>query len=146
MSAFIPIWHVVWTTKGVWTPQDSRGDWARLAELYESLVAEKSVAPLHPLHSRYAAQTSPLVTLSSEDAIALLEWLQQLTTESGDRVARGHPVRTAVFMPTQVHLMLRCRFASLNQVVGRIKSRLATLLLFEARWKNKARVIWSRGF
>jgi hypothetical protein len=69
-----------------------------------------------------------------------------MTREGGDRVAGGHPVIAAAFLPTQAHVLCQCNWASLDQVVGRLKSRLATLLLFEPHWSENDKRIWGRGF
>lgn len=140
------LWHVVWTTFGEWPPHDERGDWAPLAEFYSPTIAAGLVMPFGPLQSRYAGQSRGAVTLSKEDATSLHEWLLKLTSEGGDRTAGGQPVLAAAFMPMQANVLLRCRRDRLRQVVGRIKSRLATLLLFEPRWSNSGRHIWGKGF
>jgi hypothetical protein len=140
-----PLWHVAWSTKGAWPPADARGDWARLAEFYAPLVLAEKVAISQPLPSRYLPQTSKAILLSKEDLTALPGWLTELTRANGDRVAGDNPVSATAFGPTQVHVLFRCDRDRLNQVVGRLKSRLATLLLFEPRWKNE-HGIWGKGF
>lgn len=140
------LWHIVWTTFGEWQPHDQRGDWAGLMEFYAPLIAAGAAATSQPLRSRYLAQRCEAVVLSQDDATQLRQWLLDLTRDGGDRVAGGHPVSAAAFRPRQAHVLLRCEHDKLGQVVGRIKSRLATLLLFEPRWSKAARHIWAKGF
>lgn len=140
------LWHVVWTTFGERPPHDRRGDWTELSELYRPLVAAGLAATSRPLQARYLEQPSNALFLSQEDATQLREWLLQLTSDGGDRVAGGHPVSAAAFRPMQAHILFHCARDKLGQVVGRIKSRLAALLLFESRWSNKGRRIWAKGF
>jgi len=99
-----------------------------------------------PLQPQYFGHLSGATILSCDDIARLQEWLSKLTGEGGDRVAGGHPVLAASFLPTQAHVLIRCNRDALNQVIGRIKSRLATLLLFEPQWSQRGRRIWARGF
>jgi hypothetical protein len=141
------LWHVVWGTAGTWPPYDKRGDWSDLSEFYAPLVADGSVAPSSPLPAQYAWQGRGfIIHLSREDAALLREQVLRLTRDSGDRVAGGHPVLTSAFMLTEAHMLFRCERDTLRQVVGRLKSRLATLLLNQPRWSKAERIVWGKGF
>jgi hypothetical protein len=141
-----PVWNVVWSTHGTWPPQDSRGDWARLSEFYSPLTAAGSVAVSRPLPLRYSRQASEAVVLSQKEFTDLCKWLLELTNDDGDRVAGGHHVLAATFLPTQAYVLFQCERAALAQVVGRLKSRLAALLLIDEQRISKKRKIWSSGF
>jgi hypothetical protein len=141
------LWHVVWGTAGTWPPHDKRGDWSDLSEFYAPLIGDGSIAPSSPLPARYVSQgLGFIILLSQEDAALLREHLSDLTRDDGDRVAGGHPVLTAAFMQTEAHVLFRCERETLKQVVGRLKSRLATLLLNEPRWSKAERIVWGKGF
>jgi hypothetical protein len=141
------LWHVVWGTAGTWPPHDKRGDWGDLAEFYTPFIADGSIAPSSPLPAQYVPQGLGFIILLSQEDVALLrEQLSDLTRDNGDRVAGGHPVLTAAFMQTQAHVLFRCEREALKQVVGRLKSRLATLLLNEPRWSKAERIVWGKGF
>ena len=140
------LWHIAWSTFGAFPPHDQRGRWTALAEFYLPLVAAGSAVCSHPLPSRYLEQSGDAILLVNEDATQLRQWLSELTSDGGDRVAGGHPVSAAAFGPTQAQMLFRCQRDNLHQVVGRIKSRLAALLLFERRWSNRGRHVWAKGF
>jgi len=142
------LWHIVWSTFGEFLPHDRRGRWTALAEFYLPLVAAGSVVSSHPLPSRYLEQSGNAIALANADATQLREWLTALTSggDGGDRVAGAHPLSAAAFGPTHAQMLFRCERDTLHQVVGRIKSRLAALLLFEPRWSNRGRQIWAKGF
>lgn len=140
------VWHIVWNTHGIRPPQHGRGDWARLSTFYSPIIAQGSVVVSHALQSRYSGHVSESVLLSEAELAQLCEWLLELTKEDGDRVAGGHQVLAAAFSPTQAHIFFYCDRESLSQVVGRLKSRLAALMLFSDQRRMKKRNIWSRGF
>ncbi|HTV28105.1 MAG TPA: hypothetical protein VMF32_10010 [Xanthobacteraceae bacterium] len=141
------LWHVAWGTAGTWPPHDKRGDWSGLSEFYAPFIADGSIAPSSPLLAQYVSQPLGfIILLSQEDAALLQEQLSNLTRDDGDRVAGGHPVLTAAFMQTEAHMLFRCEREALKQVVGRLKSRLATLLLNEPRWSKADRIVWGKGF
>jgi hypothetical protein len=141
------LWHVVWGTAGAWPPSDKRGDWSDLSEFYAPLIADGSIVPSSPLPAQYTPQGRGfIIRLSQDDAAFLRERTLELTKADGDRVAGGHPVLTSAFMPTEAHVLFRCERDTLRQVVGRLKSRLATLLLNEPRWSKVERIVWDRGF
>lgn len=139
-------WHVVWNTLGEWPPHDVRGDWSELAAFYAPLVAAGQVAPSSQLKSKYTSELREAVLLSQDDAADLRAWLAELTDDVGDRVAGGHALLAAAMKSTRVHVLLRCERDKLSQVVGRLKSRLAGLLLQRPRWSKKGPRIWGRGF
>ena len=140
------LWHIVWTTFGDWPPDDQRGDWSGLSVFYSPLIDAGLVVTSRPLRARYLAQPCDAIVLSNQDEMQLRAWLLQLTSHDGDRVAGGHQISAAAFHPTQAHMLFRCERDRLSQVVGRIKSRLAALLLFEPRWSKRGRRIWAKGF
>lgn len=140
------LWHIIWTTFGAWPPHDQRGDWTGLSEFYTPLLDAGLVATSRRLRSRYLGQPSNAIVLSREDETQLRKWLLQLTNNGGDRVAGGHLVSAAAFRPMQAQMLFHCERDHLRQVVGRLKSRLAALLLFEPRWSNAGRRIWAKGF
>lgn len=115
-------------------------------EFYAPLIAAGQVAPSSQLRSKYSSKLRDAVLLAPADAADLRKWLADLTRDGGDLVAGGHPVLAEAFQPTRAHVLLRCERDKLGQVVGRIKSRLAGLLLKQARWSNKGSRIWGKGF
>jgi hypothetical protein len=141
------LWHVVWGTAGTWPPYDKHGDWSDLSEFYAPLIADGSIAPSSPLPAHYEWRPRAfIIRLSQEDAALLREQASKLTNEGGDRVAGGHPVLTSAFLSTEAHVLFRCERGTLKQVVGRLKSRLATLLLSEPRRSKTERIVWGKGF
>jgi hypothetical protein len=127
-------------------PQDSRGDWARLADFYAPLIAARSVTVSGPVQSRYSSDMSNSLMLSQAELASLCGWLLKLTNAGGDNVAGGHSVLAATFQPEQAHVLFECDRDSLSQVVGRLKSRLATLVLFDEKRVASERKIWGGGF
>jgi hypothetical protein len=141
------VWHVAWATRGQWPPHDRRGDWGELSQFYAPLIAEGRVLPSRPLPVQYVVQaTGEALLLSKGDSEFLREELLTLTKDGGDRVAGGHRVLGDAFRPRQAHVLLRCEREALGQVIGRIKSRLASLLLREPAWSKCGVGVWGRGF
>jgi hypothetical protein len=141
------LWHVAWATLGQWPPHDRRGDWAQLAQFYAPLISAGTVLPSRPLPVQYVVQaTGMAILLSKGDSEFLREELSTLTRGGGDRIAGSHPVLAAAFQPTQAHVLLRCQHKTLGQVIGRIKSRLASRLLCQPAWSKCDVGIWGRGY
>ncbi len=140
-------WHIVWTTRGGRLPGDPEGNWARLAEFYGPLMATGLVTSVSSgLQPQYRARAVGERSLLRDDAADLHRWLLELTKEEGDRIAGGNRVLAAAFLPDQAHVLMECDRDRVRQVVGRLKSRLATLLLFQPRWANAGRHIWGSRF
>lgn len=140
------LWHVVWPTLGEWLPHDRRGDWTEMSDFYAPLIAAGSVAVSSPLLQRYLRAPTEARLLSPDDAAQLRGWLSELTRDGGDRIAGGHPVLAEALRPLRMHILFRCERERLGQVVGRIKSRLASLLLGQPRWSKKGHRLWAKGF
>jgi hypothetical protein len=140
-----PIWHIVWNTKGAWPPHDARGDWAPLAGFFAPLIAAGFVSPSYPLCSRYLSQSCASIVLSEEEMRTVCDCMSKLMEEGGDRIAGNHYLLATGLLPTQVYALFECDRCSLSQVVGRLKSRLATLLSFQFKPRKHARV-WGKGF
>ena len=142
----IDAWHIAWQTHFALPPQDVRGEWRALADTYQEVArAGWHVSFSRPLRTTYSPCSTDSVRLAPEEQAALTAWLHELTRETGDRVAGGHPVVTAAFLPTQVHIVFHCREGDLSQVVGRLKSRLATLLLLRPD-RTGPRNVWGKGY
>ncbi len=140
-------WHIVWTTRGGRLPGDPEGNWARLAEFYSPLMATGLVRSVSSgFQGQYRGRAVGERLLARDDAADLHRWLLELTKEDGDRIAGGIRVLAAAFLPDQAHVLMECDQGRVSQVVGRLKSRLATLLLFQPRWANQGRHIWGSRF
>jgi hypothetical protein len=142
-------WHVVWTTHACWKPDDPRGDWTRLGDFYERLVAEfPGVRFSHALPKVWDS-TGLLrnhVSLSDRARLQVGADIRQLSAPGGDRVAGSTPVLGIAVEPTSVQLVVSCDAASLSQRVGRLKSRTATLLSFVPETGAGGKNTWGKGF
>jgi hypothetical protein len=140
-------WHVIWTTFLAWPPKDSRGDWQDLSDLYAGLVERHGpVAMSDPLPDRWQGRPEPdnAVQLSSFARELLMPSLQDLTQT--DRLAGDTPVRALAVRPRSVQILLACPGDALQQRVGRLKSRSATLLSFDPATGIAGKGTWGKGF
>jgi len=138
------IWHVVWWTYLARPPHDAQADWAELEEHYRA-VPRHAAAFSRALPPRYVPSREAAYRLSADEQTLLPGLLKDLAGDKGDRVAGGHKVLAAAFVATKVHLLFHCPKDDLAQVVGRLKSRLATLLFFSPA-REGYDVLWGKGF
>lgn len=140
--------HIIWTTYNTFQPQDARGDWSALRELYKHLArvgfyCEMS-APL-PENVSSAASSHNAVVLAPHERNEVQGDLFQLTSVDGDRVAGGLPLSCCAANSTAVQLLLAPALASHSQIIGRLKSKTASQLLQSPERTGQKR-IWSSGY
>lgn len=140
-------WHVIWTTFKVPLPADERGDWTALSQFYaEVAAAEGPIAMSAQLATQW--QAKPVAT----GAIALSTHARQVVADSildlaaNDRVAGELRVRVLDVGEQAVHVLVESTEEGLSQRIGRLKSRTATLLSFDAAAGVGGKGTWSRGF
>lgn len=140
-------WHIVWTTSLVWSPADARGDWSTLSLAYSDLTERHGhIRMSHPLDRRWQGKTHDdrAVELSPFARTLVERSIRELSAE--DRVAGDTPIRALAVQPRSVQVVLACPIGVLQQRVGRLKSRTATLLSFEPGSGVGGKGTWSRGF
>ena len=142
-------WHVIWTTYGCWKPDDDRGEWSTLGEFYERLASEFSgVRFSHTLPKAWKAKEflKDHVCLNDRARAQVRADIRRLTATGGDRVAGNTPVIAIAVEPNCVQLVISCRADELSQRVGRLKSRMATLLSFVPENEAGGKSTWGKGF
>lgn len=140
-------WHVVWATFLAWPPTDERGDWRGLAAMYSQVAAAGgSVRFRESLPDRWQGCPAPIghVALTTAVGERLVGTLHELA--KSDRIAGGTAISAIAFAQHWVQLVLFCPAATLNQRVGRLKSRSATLLAYEPSLGVGGTGTWGRGF
>jgi hypothetical protein len=140
-------WHIVWTTFQGWPPKDLRGDWRALANLYTCLADSSTVVEMSdslPVHWQCRPMRDGSVRLSPSALYFLANDLHDLV--SSDRVAGGTLIHALALEPISVQLLISCPTASMNQRVGRLKSRTATLLSFRKELGIGGKGTWGKGF
>jgi hypothetical protein len=141
-------WHVIWCTRLGWSPHDRRGDWTNLQQFYSKLVATfLDVTVSHELLPSYLKRPAPIghVLLSNLAQAQLRRDIVELTKPEGDRIAGHTPIWAMTVQSNAVQLVLSCENKDLKQKVGRLKSRLATLLSFNSELNVGGRNTWSKG-
>lgn len=141
-----PWWHVAWATFLGDSPVSGR-DGDALALLYSELAASGddiafSVVP--PVSAARSIRDGRAVVLSPPARDAVTAAIRDLADH--DRIAGDTPVAAVATTSHSVHVLLSCSSETLHQRVGRLKSRSATLLAFEAQLGVGGRNTWSRGF
>ena len=137
-------WHIVWTTLGNWPVTDQRGDWQTLNQLYKSIAQDGgSFDATLPSKWNPKPQNESLV-LSPELQGFVQASIEELTAK--DRVGKQFELTTVCVFPNHVQLLGRCLQQQLNQTVGRLKSRTATLLSFETKGTVGGAGTWTQGF
>jgi hypothetical protein len=135
----VSIWHVVWTTWG------SSLDW-RVLQARRAVAATSHDAPLPaPLYSEQR-ETSSILALDEAACRQIENDIRELTAPGGDRIAGNTLVFAVAARNSRVELVLRWEEARLQQVVGRLKSRTATLLSFVRAHGLPGKQTWSTGF
>lgn len=136
--------HILWSTFGVRLPQEDEGAWPGLRVLYEKLKGDGGqTLSSDPL--RHSASRSPLarLALSEEETRAVDRYLRELA--ENDRIAAGLPILALAVLPIGVHLLTGEPPGPLSQVVGRMKSKTASSLLWSPSRRGLPH-IWSSGF
>ena len=137
--------HVIWTTYQTPKPENVTGQWTGLREVYAQ-IQEKGWQVFMPVliaAKRDVKQQERQVLLTSNEVKATRSYLEALTREDGDRLAAGNTIITQGITPQKVELLLECTTDKLQEVVGRLKSKSATALLWNKPEQNH---IWSKGF
>jgi hypothetical protein len=133
----VPIWHVVWTTWG------SRLDWRVLqTELASGAASHDSSASATP----HQTESSSALTLDQAACRQIENDIRAMTATGGDRIAGDTQVFAVTAWVSQVQIVLQCEESRLQQVVGRLKSRTATLLSFDPAYCTPGKQTWARGF
>jgi hypothetical protein len=137
--------HVIWITYQIPKPENVTGQWTGLLEVYGQ-IQEKGwqvFVPALIAAKGDVRQQEKQVLLTSNEVIATRSYLEELTREDGDRLAAGNTIVAQVVTPQKVELLLECAADTLQAVVGRLKSKSATALLWDRPAQNH---IWSKGF
>lgn len=141
--------HIVWTTYFSWQPWSENGKFDALQKLYSGLESEAVDVVINKRLPTTWLDRPPLagqVVFVPSEIDFLQQEMLRLTAENGDRVAGNLSVLCRRFEPTCVHLLLGSPSAPLGQIVGRLKSRLATLLHFHTNGQKGGANTWSKGY
>lgn len=158
------VWHAAWTTHGAWPPWDNRGDWQALADFYATLAEAGDHASVsRPLLPRYAPRDRPMMRLTPEQIAEAMRNLEEMATGDGsggfaDRIIGHHRILAAAILHRQAHVLIECDGEELQQIVGRIKSKLSSWMMQRAvaqsgvsvgatdETRPQPKAIWSDGF
>ena len=140
------LWHIIWITEGALLPTDARGDWQRLADFYAPLAAARAVYLSTPLEAHYSAEPRLTLSLAEADGKLLCRALMEASHDARDRLTGGRTVLAGAFLPTQAHVLFRCESRDLHLVVGRLKARVARILIAHGRWRRPGKTLWDRSF
>lgn len=139
------MYHIIWTTIGLWTPLDQRGAWEDLRRFYQNL-REAGAEFETQLHKQYPENQQ------KQAKEILLDIAEQETVESGllklsenDRIAEQTQILALSVQDNKIEMLIDVGEKDINQVIGRLKSRSATYLLWSSNRANENR-IWSKGF
>jgi len=139
--------HVVWWTHQTIPPRDRRGDWSWLLDSYSTIAARFPALVCSPaLHRSYLGHETTLAAVALSWAAARHVEASIKALIEGDRILEGtrlHAVRTSTFV---VEVVLEYDPPRLPQIVGRLKSRTATLLSFEKELGIGGASTWGSGF
>lgn len=138
-------WHVIWTTFPGYLPSDPKGDWEKLLCCYGT-VATNQMSERLP--ARYLKKAFPREKkfLSNDARSVIASSIAELTASPGDRVAGQTAIQATHIGLNDVHLILDLPPEKLSQIIGRIKSRSATLLSFHSPADFPGDHTWSKGF
>lgn len=140
-------WHIVWTTFLAWPPKDPRGNWGDLSDLYAGLAAQHGSIPMSdPLPGRWQGKPNPAEALVLSPAARELLATSLHELAETDRLAGDTPIRALAVQPQAVQIVLACPAEELQQRIGRLKSRSATLLSFDPSTGIAGEGTWSKGF
>ena len=134
--------HIIWTTYNSWQPRDARGNWSGLHELYKQLAQNghyyELSAPLR--ESVPKAELSDTVALTSNERNEVKNYLSELVAPDGDRIAGGLPIVCHAITPTVVQLLIVPAVAPHSQIIGRLKSKTASGLIWSSEGKGRKHV------
>jgi hypothetical protein len=139
--------HIIWTTYNSWQPQDARGDWSALRELYKQLNVSGHYYEL----SAALPESVPLLGHSNAVALTLHEqsevenYLSKLMASEGDRIAGNLPVTCCAVHSSFVQLLFVPALSSHSQIIGRLKSKTASQVLWSPQRKGQKH-IWAGGY
>jgi hypothetical protein len=136
--------HIVWTTHNSWQPQDARGNWSALHELYKQLMQNGHYYELSaPLHESIPAAVSSndVIALTPNEQNEVEKYISDLIAPNGDRIAGGFPMVCCAMTSTVVQLLFVPALSSHSQIIGRLKSKTASHVL----WLLVCKYQWTRS-
>jgi Transposase IS200 like len=140
--------HIVWTTHNSWQPHDARGDWSALQKLYKQLMQNRHYyelsAPLLESIPKAAASNDAIV-LTPNEQNEVKSYISELIAPKGDRIAGGSPMACCTITSTVVQLLFVPALSSHSQIIGRLKSKTASQVLWLPERKGQKH-IWSSGY
>jgi hypothetical protein len=133
--------HIIWTTYPGYLPNDTRGDWNDLLMLYSSETKIK-------LCKKYNYTGYPKDKLLLNDCAIkqLTNDIYELTKINGDRLANHTKIFELHISNHCVNMIAKIAKDNISQVIGRIKSRTATLLSFNIDNQISGKHTWCKGF
>ena len=139
------MYHVIWTTIGFWLPNEQRGNWNSLKNFYQELGKENHhfTAIFSDRYSDQPQKQNREIRLGIDEQKKVEEILRGLCQT--DRVAEGTQILALHVTFNKVEMLIRIQEKELTQVVGRLKSRSATIAIWSLGDSNLKR-IWSKGF
>ena len=126
-------------------PNEQRGNWDGLKIFYQELGKENHnfTAIFSDRYSDQPQKQNREIRLGIDEQKKVEEILRELC--QSDRVAEGTQILALNVTFNKVEMLIRTQEKELTQVVGRLKSRSATIVIWSLGDLNLKR-IWSRGF
>lgn len=139
------MYHVIWTTIGFWLPNERRGNWNGLKNFYQELEKEnhRFTAVFSDRYSDQPQKQNREIRLGIDEQEKVEAILRQLC--QSDRIAEGTQILALNVTFNQVEMLINTREKELTQVVGRLKSRSATIAIWSLG-DSELKRIWSKGF
>jgi hypothetical protein len=137
--------HIIWNN--TWPPYDARGDWFGLHKLYQQLAQNghyyKLSAPLSANIPKALPTNAITLTLNEKNEVK--RYLCALTAPGGDRITGDLPMACCSVTSKAVHLLFVPALTSHSQIIGRLKSKTASQVLWSPERKSQKH-IWSSRY
>jgi REP element-mobilizing transposase RayT len=139
------VYHIIWTTYETPKPENRNPHWEELQELYNQIKERggQVYMPLLIASKAEVKQKDKQVRLSGIEVENTMSYLINLTQKKTDHIAGGNRILAGLIASEKVELLLECSGDKLQQVVGRLKSKSSSALLWN---RAEEKHIWSKGF
>lgn len=128
-----------------WPPGDPRGHWSPLFDFYGELVAQGGQLnlpdPITYKRSVELAKESPRI-LTTEDQHIVAETIGEIFCHDFNNQM---PIHGLAIEKNHVHLLLGEMTSSIDQIVGRVKSKTSSQLIQRGSEPNRKRT-WTTGY
>lgn len=137
--------HTIWTTYMTWPPGDPRGHWSPLFDFYGQLAAQGGQLnlpdPVTYNRSTELAKESPRILTQTDQQIVAETIADVFLNDLRDQI----PIHAFAIEKNHAHLLLGKMDTSIDQVVGRVKSRTSSQLIKLGSEQDRKRT-WTSGY